>query len=193
MKKRVLIIHGWGGWPNEEWLVWLKNELETRGFEVMIPEMPDTDKPTIKSWLRKLSEVVGLTDENTYFVGHSIGCQAIMRYLEQLPDDQKVGGVVFVAGWFNLTDGVWDETYTREIADEWINTPIDFEKTKQHTNNFVLIASDNDPYVSLINSELFRNNLNAKIIVLKNKGHISEEDGVVELSVVLEELLKMAE
>ena len=33
-------------------------------------------------------------DENTYFVGHSIGCQAIMRYLESV-DVKKIGGVLF--------------------------------------------------------------------------------------------------
>src|SRR3989344_5224716 len=190
--KRVFIIHGWGGNSNEGWLVWLKKELESKDFQVIVPDMPDTDSPKIDAWVGHLKNLVGVCNENTYFVGHSIGCQAIMRYLEQLPKIEKVGEAIFVAGWFGLTDETWDENYTKEIAEEWINTSIDFEKIKQHTNNFVEIASDNDPYVSLNNSELFRNNLGAKIIVLKQKGHISGEDGVIELPVVLEELLKMA-
>ena len=189
--KRVFIIHGWGGNSGEEWLVWLKKELETRSFEVIVPDMPDTNKPNIEKWTSQLRQIVELSDEDTYFVGHSIGCQAIMRYIEKLSNSEKVGGVVFVAGWFNLTDETWDEIYTKEIAYEWLNTPIDFDKIKQHTNNFLEIASDNDPYVALSNSELFRSNLGAKIIILKQKGHISGEDGVTELPIVLEELLKI--
>lgn len=191
MKKRVFIIHGWGGNSNEGWLVWLKNQLADRGFKVVVPDMPDTDSPKISVWVNHLKNLVGVCDRDSYFVGHSIGCQAAMRYLEQLPENEKIGGAIFVAGWFNLTDETWDENYTKEIADEWINTQIDFEKIKRHTNNFVLVASDNDPYVALSNAELFRNNFGAKIIILENKGHVSGEDGVNELPVVLEELLKM--
>ena len=178
--KRVFIVHGWGGNSNEGWLVWLKNQLLGEGFEVVVPDMPDTDNPKIGALVNHLGSLVGMCDKDTYFVGHSIGCQAVMRYLEKLSDNEKVGGVVFVAGWLNLTDETWDENYTKEIADEWINTPINFEKIKKHTNNFVEIASDNDPYVDLSNTELFRNNLGAKIVVLENKGHISGEDGVNE-------------
>ena len=45
----------------------------------------------------------------------------------------------------------------------------------------------------LSDSELFRSNLGAKIIMLENKGHIAGDDGVTKLPIVLEELLKMAE
>ena len=55
--KRVFIIHGWTGKPEGDWFPWLKQELETKGFQVQIPEMPDTEKPkkvkkhTIKFWM----------------------------------------------------------------------------------------------------------------------------------------------
>ncbi len=190
--KRVFIIHGWGGDSKEDWFVWLKKELETKGFVVVAPDMPDTRHPKISEWVDKIEELVGNADEETYFVGHSIGCQAIMRYLERLPQDVKIGGAIFVAGWFNLTDEIWDdEGYTPEIADQWINTPINFGKIKQHTNKFVVINSDDDPYVPLSDTELFKKNLGAEIIMLKNKGHISGEDGSTDLPEVLDGLLKI--
>lgn len=192
--KRVFIIHGWGGDSNEGWLVWLKKELESKGYEVVVPDMPDTDNPKINAWTNHLKDLVGMCDKDTYFVSHSIGCQTVMRYLEKLSENEKAGGVIFVAGWFSLTEDTWDDDiYTKEKVDEWINTPINFGEIKTHTDRFMLIASDNDPYVSLSNTKLFKNNLGAKIIVLKQKGHISGEDGVTELPIVLEELLKMTE
>lgn len=189
--KTIYLIHGWGGNPNGDWYKWLVNELKINGITAYAPEMPDTFNPTIKKWIGKLNEVIKNPDEDTYFVGHSIGCQAIMRYLEQLPKNIKIGGVIFVAGWFNLTDDTWDEDYTKEIADEWINTPINFNKIKQHTKIFVDIASDNDPYVPLTDIKLFKERLNAEVITLKGKGHISGEDGVKEFPLLLNKILEI--
>ncbi|KKR07049.1 MAG: hypothetical protein UT43_C0037G0003 [Parcubacteria group bacterium GW2011_GWC1_39_29] len=191
--KRVFIIHGWGGNPDEPWLKWLKQQLEAKDYEATNPKMPNTWNPKISEWVNRLNQSVGEPNEDTYFVGHSIGCQAIMRYLEQLPENQKVGGVIFVAGWFNLTDETWDEIYTKKIAKEWVHGTINFSKIKKHTDKFLDIASDDDPYVPLSDTELFKNNLGAKIIVVKRMGHIAGDNGVNELPVVLEELLKMME
>ena len=94
MKKRAFIIHGWGCYPEEGWFPWLKKELEARDFEVQIPAMPDSDTPKIKPWVSHLNELVGVCDEQTYLIGHSIGCQTILRYIETLPHPTKVGGAV---------------------------------------------------------------------------------------------------
>ena len=187
---RVFLIHGWEGRPDNHWFPWLTLELKARGFEVFAPAMPNAANPKVKEWLEMLSDWVGKPDEETYFVGHSLGCITILRYLETV--NTPVGGAIFVAGWFNLTDETWDEIYTREIAGEWINTPVNFKSIKEHTGKFVLVNSDNDPYVPLSDADLFKNNLGADIITLKSRGHIPGENGVTELPIVLEELLKMA-
>ena len=83
MTKRVFIIHGWEGNPNEGWFPWLKENLEARGFDVHIPTMPNPDEPDMKDWINTLKDIVGPVDENTNFIGHSIGCNAILRFLEQ--------------------------------------------------------------------------------------------------------------
>lgn len=185
---KVYMIHGWGGSPETDWFIWLRKQLEEKGVEVIIPEMPNTNHPKIDAWVDKLKEVVE-ADENTYLVGHSIGCQAIMRYLQEL--DKKIGGVIFVAGWFNLTDETWDEDYTKEIAGPWLDTPIDLEKVKANCNKIIAIFSDNDPYVPVSDSELFKEKLGAEIIILSNKGHISGEDGVKELPEAYDKLMEM--
>src|SRR3989338_169649 len=98
--KRVFIVHGWGGHPEEGWFPWLKKELEAKGFKVFVPQLPDAENPRIQKWVPKLAETVGVPDEETYFVGHSMGCQTIARYLESLPAEIKIGGAIFVAGFF---------------------------------------------------------------------------------------------
>lgn len=194
--KRVFIIHGWGSSPERARLQWLKKELSKRGFEVFVPAMPNTDEPKIEEWINFLSSLVGEPDEETYFVGESIGCQAILRYLEKLVN-KKIGGAIFMAGWFNLSEFTFkeepaDEEEARIIAKPWLETPINFEKVKKTSKNFVAIFSDNDPYVPLSDKNIFRKKLGAEIIIEHNKGHFRDEDGIYELPIVLDLLLKMA-
>lgn len=191
MKKRVFIVHGWGGSPNEGWFPWLSKKLKEKGFIVEMPEMPDTDNPKIETWTGHLQKIVGNCDENTFFVGHSIGCQAIMRYLEKLPENEKAGGAVFAAGWLTLSN--IDSEEERMISSPWLNTPIDFEKVKKHAGKFICIFSDDDLYVPMENMDLFSKKLGADVIVEKNKGHFSGDDGIMELSIALKMVLKLAE
>lgn len=189
MKNRVFIIHGWGSNPKEDWFSWLKKELEQKGFEVFVPEMPNTDKPKIEEWVPFLTDLVGKPDENTYFIGHSIGCQTIMRYLEKL-DNIKAGGIVFVAGWFNLINLETDEE--KEIASSWLKTPINLEKIKNNSKKIIAIFSDNDPVVPLSDSDIFKKELGAKIITEHNKGHLDANSGITELPIVLEKILEIS-
>lgn len=185
---RVFVVHGWGFNPKMNWYPWLKTQLENKGFEVNIIKMPNNEEPDIKSWVSFLSKKVGNTNENAYFVGHSIGCQTIMRYLQNI--NKKMMGAVFVAGWFNL-DNLENEE-VEKIAKPWLKTKIDFNKVKNNIRKLTVILSDNDPYNCIEeNSGIFKEKLNAKVIIEKNKGHYTEDDGIKELPVVLDELLKM--
>ena len=188
--KRVFIIHGWDGFPGEGWFPWLKAELELRGFSVFLPAMPQPNAPKIETWIPFLANLVGDADQNTFFVGHSIGCQTIIRYLQTLPQGAKIGGAVFVAGWYNLRNLKTEED--KRIAGPWVNTPRDDQKIKQVINKAIAIFSDNDPFVIPANMDSWRNLIGAKIIVEHNKGHFSGSDGITELPSALDSLLEIA-
>lgn len=190
--KKAYIIHGWDGYPEEGWFPWLKKELESRGFEVFVPQLPKPDEPRIDAWVGKFKEIVNEPDENAYFIGHSMGCQTIVRYLELLPDNVKVGGAVFVAGFFRRLTNLEDDDVVRSVAAEWLNASIDLKKVKEHLNDSVAIFSDNDPYVPLDNKIDFESMLNSKIIIEHNKGHFSGSTGTTELPVVLDAVLEIA-
>ncbi len=194
MAKRAFIIHGWGGHPEEGWFPWLKKELEGRGFEVHVPQLPEPTHPRIYNWIPKLSEVVGVADEHTYFVGHSMGCQTIARYLESLPEGVKVGGAVFVAGFFKRLTGLEDDPDVQKTDKHWLDAPLDFKKVASHLPKSIALFSDNDPYVPLDNQDDFRDKLGSEIVVEHNKGHFSgESDGVTELPIVLQSILTLAQ
>ncbi len=182
--KRAIIVHRWEGRSHDDWRPWLTSELKKSGYEVHAPDMPDTDVPVIEKWVGKLTEVVGISDANTYFVGHSIGCQTILRYLETV--DTPVGGAVFVAGWFNLDN--LEDADVKEIAKPWIETPIDLKKVRSVLPVSTLLISDNDPYGCLEENKLKFSEITTKCTVVPSAGHFTADDGYTKIPNVMEEL-----
>ena len=99
--KKIYIVHCWDGTKDDGWYPWLDKELSSRGNLVYRFNMPNTATPKIEEWVDYLDKQVASLDENTYFIGHSIGCQTIMRYLET-KGVSKIGGILFVAPWLDL-------------------------------------------------------------------------------------------
>lgn len=189
--KRVFIIHGWDGEPDEGIFPWLKKELETKGFQVFNPAMPEPLNPQIDPWVKFLAEQVGIPDKDTIFFGHSIGSQTILRYLESLSEDIKVSGAVFLAPWVNLNPIAYETDEDLIIAKPWLETKLGWDKVKSHTNKFVAIFSDDDALVPISDSKIFENELGAKIIIEHGKGHFSGDTGIKELPSALESVLKI--
>lgn len=189
---KVIIVHGWGGHPEEGWFPWLKDELESRGFEVKVPQLPEAENPRIHKWVPALRKAVGTPGRDTVLVGHSMGCQTIARYLEELPEGVKIGGAVFVAGFFKRLTALEDDSEVEETAKHWLDAPLDLRKVRTHLNKSVAIFSDNDPNVPIDNQESFKVKLGSKIIVEHNKGHFSGSDGITELPSALEAVLSLS-
>lgn len=179
-KTRIIIIHGWEGSPQRNWFPWLKAELKKAGYEVLAPLMPDADHPKFLKWLEFLKKTAGKVDENTYFVGHSLGVITILRFLESLKEGKITGGVVSVAGFSELLG-------YEELA-SFFTTPLDYEKVKRSAKRFVAIASDNDPYVPQKFGEILRDKLGAELIIIKGGRHLNTDAGCFELPAALEKI-----
>jgi len=184
--KRLFIIHGWGDGPREPITSWLENIGKELGFETTFLSMPNPSVPTIDAWTKHLEENVYYVDQDTYFVGHSLGCQAILRYLEMNKGSQ-LGGAILIAPAFVINDLLTQDE--QDIFRPWKDRPIDFASIRTMSSNFVTIFSDNDESVPLeANRVVIEKGLGQKIIVEHAKGHFCKEDGVIDLPVVKEVL-----
>lgn len=181
MAKNIYLIHGWGGSPQSDWLPWAKQELEKQGYTVVAPEMPETDAPEIAAWVNHLARTIGTLEPGTILIGHSIGCQAIMRYLEQVPEEKGVK-IIFVAPWLTLS-GLDEEE--EAIAAPWFETPINFTKVRQAASEIIALFSDNDPCVPLENVRFFEDKLAARTTVFEKRGHFDDSSGAKELPELL--------
>lgn len=173
----VYIIHGWGANPKSDWFYYLQKKLKEKNYKVSIPVMPDTDNPKIKPWTEKLQSLK--ITANSIFVGHSVGCQTILRFLEK--HTGKVDTVILVAPWITINKFNLDENEEWSVAKPWAETPINFKKIKEKAKRFIIIYSENDPYA--IKKDIIKliKDLDAIKVNIGKKGHICMGDGITTL------------
>ncbi|MDQ5893010.1 MAG: serine hydrolase [Patescibacteria group bacterium] len=178
--KKVYIIHGYTGHPDKNWFPWLKSELEKDGVDVNVLAMPNTDAPQYLEWLQHIQSQVVNPDENTYFVGHSLGCITILQYLNSLKDGIKIGGVVLVAGFST-------PIHFTEL-NSFFDVPLDEDKIKNNAGKIVAINSDNDPHVPYWQAEELAKRFDLELVTIHNGQHLNAKAGYKEIPIVLEKL-----
>ncbi|PHM63984.1 esterase [Xenorhabdus stockiae] len=183
--KKVIIIHGYTASPSSNWFPWLKEVLTEQGAEVIVPEMPESLSPTPEGWARKLMEIAPNVDDNTIFIGHSLGCVTLLRHLEAIKDTtDKVGGYILVAGWDSAQS-------TMPELDSFTVQPLNYVFLREVTAHRVSIISSNDEIVSPESSHALANSLQTEIINIENAGHFLDREGFIRLLPVYDALKTM--
>jgi predicted alpha/beta hydrolase family esterase len=131
--------------------------------------MTDPDLPVIAPWVRRVGELVGEPEQagRTVLVGHSVGCQAVVRYLATAPADH-VAGVLLVAAWWAV-DQPWP------AIQPWIETPIDLDRVRAAAPYFRVLLSSDDPFTGdqAANGGEWEEQLDARVTVVPNAGHFN--------------------
>ncbi len=171
--KNALILHGAGNNSSGNWFPWLKAELENQEYKVWIPDLPNPDTPALRDWLDTIfSNKEWQFNEDSVIVGHSSGATLILRILESLPEGVKINKAVLVAGF--IDKGKSPQFY--QYKEDLLKTPLNWEKIKKSCNNFVFIASDNDPYdCGLRHAEVMKKQLGGELITMSGEGHFNLE------------------
>lgn len=168
--KNALILHGTGDSPEANWFSWLENELNQRGFNVWLPQLPRADKPNIKRYNKYLlANKNWQFDQDLIIIGHSSGAVAILGLLQALPKNTKVDTCILV-GSFNDDLG-WED------LNELFLEPFDWEKIKSKAKKFIFVHSDNDPYCPLEHAKLQAKKLGAELIIKPGQEHFSISPG----------------
>ena len=180
---KVIIIHGLTGHPDKNWFPWLKQKLEEKGIEVLVPQMPEPDKPKLQDWLTLLNNLDLGDPSELYMVGHSLGCPTILRYLEQLAPGKKIAAGILVAG---FAEPIGIPETLNFLSQKWND-----KKIKSSAEKFVYFNSDNDPYVPLEDGEHLMKRFGGELIKVHNAGHFNWRDGYKELPAVYDKLQEL--
>ncbi len=164
--KKALILHGTDDSHLANWFPWLKDQLEFKGFQVWVPDLPRAEKPNLKRYNQfLLSNSPWPVDQDTILIGHSSGAVAILGLLQALPPEIQVNTCYLVSA-FKDTLG-WD------ALDEFFNIPISFKKIKSKASKFIFIHSDDDPHVPLEHAQYLSKQVAGQLIIKKGQKHFS--------------------
>lgn len=167
--KKYVILHGSFGSNEGNWFPWLKKELQNRGKQVFVPQMPvGIEKQNFESWSNELDKLA--IDENTIIIAHSIAPVFVCKYL--IKNNIRVKKLIFVCG-FNNYLGI-NPDY------DAVNKPMyvsNFKDIKKYCDDIVCFYSDNDPYVKFDVEKQFADAIADKQIIVKGGGHINSESG----------------
>lgn len=188
MNTKALIIHGYGGTNQGNWFPWLKAELEKLHWDVSAPNLPNTDEPKLAEQLPALLSVWNLQESSgkkRVLIGHSLGGSLVLRMLEQ-DWEQPIDMAIIVAS-------TSQDSHPEEIKN-YFAAPLDFEKIKKNCKKFILIFSDNDPYISAETGSYYQHQLgeNAELFMIHHAGHFMKRDGYEEFPLALS-TLRLAE
>jgi len=181
MQKQVYIVHGFAAHPKKHWFSWLQSELEKDGASVKVLEMPNSSNPNLNEWFKTLRTQVK-SGANTYFVGHSLGCISILRYLES--ENEQIGGVVLVSGFY-------ESLKILPQLDSFTKNVLNFEKLIQKVPKRVVITARNDEIVPTSLSVNLAAKLKATLIQTELGGHFMQEEGIKTMPCALMSLKQM--
>ena len=165
---KFLILHGTYASPAANWFMWLKGKLIGRGNTVWLPQLPDSATPNTKTYNDFIFDNKDFViDNDTILIGHSSGAVEILSLLEHLPKGIVAKAAILVSvfkddlGWDSLS-GLFQE-------------PFDFDVIRSHCDRFILIHSDNDPYVPLEHARDLSEQLHSELMVYEGQGHFNTE------------------
>jgi leucyl-tRNA synthetase len=190
-EKTFLLIHGFGGNSEENWLPWFKGEFENMGYKVLIPNLPDTENPKLENWIKALSDLKKDFSGELYVIGHSLGAFAACKFAEQA--GVKIKKIILVAPTGKRAEDLskvkqagFSDKET-EIVSSFMNTDFDWKKIRDNVENSVIYLSENDPYVLTSMADNYKE-LCATVKTFKDKGHFNKKAGILELPEIIFDL-----
>ncbi|MFC2135154.1 alpha/beta hydrolase [Bacteroidota bacterium] len=199
------IMHGRGSTHKDEWIPWLKSELESKDYEVDTPKMPFVNFPSPEKWAGTLDKLVDDNKSNN-FVAFSLSTQTVLRYIASGKGNPN--NIYLVAPFQEINyEAVYDKTISeikvlRGFAKEfiakisvknshkWCNTELPWDQLKDYQGKLHIIFSDNDHYVSQSQIDLFQSKLpDASYQIVENAGHFTKNDGYTKFPLLLDTIV----
>ncbi|WP_443096654.1 RBBP9/YdeN family alpha/beta hydrolase [Stenotrophomonas sp. PUT21] len=182
--KRVVIVHGYTASPDANWFPWLAEKLRQDGVSVDVPEMPNPHAPEPRSWASKLQEVFPVASGETFLVGHSLGCIAILRHVLSLPEGSVIGGALLVSGFAKTLE-------TLPMLGAFTHSSVDVDEIKRRVLKRASIFSEDDVIVPPSASEELAAALSSSIVKVNGGGHFLDRDGFLEFPQAYDELKRL--
>ena len=153
-EENYILLHGYTGSPEANFFPWLKKELENKGYLVVVPNLPNTNKP---NFLEQVDFVLKnfKFDENTILLGHSLGGAIAIKVIENLSNPIK--RLILCAGFVEPNSK--DKSYIKTF-----NWKFDFKKIKGNVLEIKILKDLNDKEIRKSSADKIKNAIGGEII-----------------------------
>lgn len=169
-------MHGWTNRRQENnWHRILVSALRHQGHQVLYPQFPSTDNPTLEDWQELLVAELSLLEEagpgESVVIGHSLGCVNFIHAAVTGRIKSSVDRLLLVAP--------ADPKLLGEI--KGLQVDLSNPATKQAVNSVVgsvtVVGSDADMWTPEGIQETFGTPLGVDAVVIPGAGHFTTEEG----------------
>jgi predicted alpha/beta hydrolase family esterase len=187
MKKQIIVINGGNAFKKfEEYLDYLKNrpvDLERLRrkdwksnlnnnlgieYEVLIPQMPNSQNARYSEWKIWFERVIPLLNEKVIFIGHSLGGIFLAKYLSENNYPKTIEAIFLVAAPYNTQNQY-------PIVDFVIQENLD--NLSKQVGKIFLYQSKDDEVVPYSNVESYKKTLpNAIVKIFEDRKHFNQEN-----------------
>lgn len=183
---KVLILHGIHGHAGKHWMQWLYDRLSENGFDVMMPDLPNSTDPSYLDWIPFIQKIFSKFNHDELsdliVVGHSMGVPAALEVIQDLSFPIKA--LYSIAGFY--------KDYGSELNRNFMSSlSINIVKAKNNIQNSFVIFGDDDPYVPQDILKELAIGLGVEPIILKKAGHVNSDTGYVKFESLLDEILNL--
>ena len=172
---RIIVAHAFGAVPKKFWYPALAKHFRSDALAVHVPALPGGSRPSVEAWMGVLRMAIATTQHEggLILVGHSLGCNAILRILaDQEAADllRPLRGVLAVAGWMRI-DEPWPEMLP------WLAQPPCLQAARGALSRLscplTLLVSDNDRFTRdwELTIREWREGLGASTTLVPGAGH----------------------
>ncbi len=148
-----ILLHGYTADPNEDFHPWLKKELESKGYRVSAPELPNTNNPKVVDQVKYVLDNCEF-NEDTVLLGHSLGGAVALKVVESL--DKPIKKLILAAGFVEVVE---NKPYSE--AFDW---KFDFNKIKNNAKEIILLRDEGDTEIPKTQAEIMSKKLGGRII-----------------------------
>lgn len=161
---RFTLIHGFNASPEGNFLPWLKEELEAKGHEVRVPELPlqRGEALEMQPLLELMEEKIGVLDQDDILLGHSLGGALAVRYLEYVELKSTPRALVLVAAPWKVNHPDLRSLFM---------TDLDYDVVPWKASEFVVVHSPDDSLVPFDHAQKWVDVLKARLVDADGNGH----------------------